>query len=1186
MKKIIGALLVALSFTFLAEASHVRGGEVFWYCISQDNRLEINAEFNSNFTVADHGKFVFVAKLYGDCTGANNIFINSFVTTMQFNIGGYSGGGPNSSPVILVSSTDISPDCFSSALRWTCNPPTNSNSAQGPLNGAGSVSEHVYRSNAFQLNGSPPTNGAWVIGLQTTAGAGHCCRNGSNNVNGQPTFYLKSEMYPYPNVANPRAHGSLPPFRSMNPCYDNSPEFLELPNVVSCIGEPFTYGPLAFDIELDSLVYDWGTPLISPPNNSVTFSAGFSATNPMPSTAPSVAANLDPVTGLITFESHAAGTYTTNTEVLAYKCGLPVALISRDIQIVTANCAAAYTQANPPITPPVNNPPSVTFIPDSTLTMTTPAPDIFRFTVEAGDTVAFTLNAQDFDLLPNSQFQTITFEAASGQLGGSNWTDTNNCNNPPCALLNPATGQTGYVASLNNTVEFFWVTDCNHLASEVGCGVFSNEYVFYLKMEDNFCPTPSRSLVTVVVDVQAGASSTPVDLYCASRDGMGSVDLSFIPGVDTGFRFNFHIVEIDTVGAGNFFAIDTIYDYDPVTWSLPDTIPHPSYFRIRMNVGCEFTTPPSLIAGTMALDLTPLPLVSPDKDTADLKWNNPRPNDSVPVTYEIEAEIPAGSDNWVFLGSLTDREWIEAVSVCDMNVNFRVRFAMVNQDSTLSCYSYSNMTGAQFSDVTNDDTMRINYVTVNEDGLAVIDFQPSNTGDIVHYYILYFNEMTSSWDIIDTVGGMAAYVWQNSQADTRPEKFKILSVDSCGNISDDQLVIPHNTLVLNSEVDVCEGINTLTWNRYAQGWGNSLVGYELRADIDDPNVGMMPDVVLFTGGPNDTSFIQEEFISGAIYCYRVVAIHLDSVRESSSYPICMNPGVPQPTELLYLSETDVRGDGVFFRGFTDGDADANTIIVERATQRNGTYFELARIQAPQTAPYTFTYIDYLAKPNDGVYYYRIIAADSCDGVDTISNIVNNIKVEVEAKRNEQNWVTWNSYKGFAGDLDRYEVYRAEGEDGSFSLIAENVSPNDTVYVDRIGNVAKDVSTLCYYVRAVETNNPQLLPDGYGPFRSRSNRACVTQKVKLVLPNAFKPLSPIEANRTFGAKNRFADVNNFEMIIIDRWGKVVFETKDPNIEWDGYIGGSLAPTGVYSYLIRYQSVGALPEEVRGTFTLIQ
>ena len=46
--------------------------------------------------------------------------------------------------------------------------------------------------------------------------------------------------------------------------------------------------------------------------------------------------------------------------------------------------------------------------------------------------------------------------------------------------------------------------------------------------------------------------------------------------------------------------------------------------------------------------------------------------------------------------------------------------------------------------------------------------------------------------------------------------------------------------------------------------------------------------------------------------------------------------------------------------------------------------------------------------------------------------------------------------------------------------------------------------------------------------------------------------------------RFVGAVNFRMEIYSRWGELVFETNDQSRGWDGYVGGKLAPQGVYLY----------------------
>ncbi|MEO7081876.1 MAG: choice-of-anchor L domain-containing protein, partial [Flavobacteriales bacterium] len=67
---------------------------------------------------------------------------------------------------------------------------------------------------------------------------------------------------------------------------------------------------------------------------------------------------------------------------------------------------------------------------------------------------------------------------------------------------------------------------------------------------------------------------------------------------------------------------------------------------------------------------------------------------------------------------------------------------------------------------------------------------------------------------------------------------------------------------------------------------------------------------------------------------------------------------------------------------------------------------------------------------------------------------------------------------------------------------------------------------------------------------------------LFFPNAFTPDGD-------GVNDRFGPVSSsvyeFQMLIFDRWGHVVFESNDINTQWDGTVmGGGLATTGVYVY----------------------
>jgi len=73
-------------------------------------------------------------------------------------------------------------------------------------------------------------------------------------------------------------------------------------------------------------------------------------------------------------------------------------------------------------------------------------------------------------------------------------------------------------------------------------------------------------------------------------------------------------------------------------------------------------------------------------------------------------------------------------------------------------------------------------------------------------------------------------------------------------------------------------------------------------------------------------------------------------------------------------------------------------------------------------------------------------------------------------------------------------------------------------------------------------------------------------------------------RVFG--NGISD-KNFQMLIYDRWGEMVFETDDYYLGWDGTInGGEIATSGVYTWLINYKNNNGVASSKAGAVTLIR
>jgi gliding motility-associated-like protein len=77
--------------------------------------------------------------------------------------------------------------------------------------------------------------------------------------------------------------------------------------------------------------------------------------------------------------------------------------------------------------------------------------------------------------------------------------------------------------------------------------------------------------------------------------------------------------------------------------------------------------------------------------------------------------------------------------------------------------------------------------------------------------------------------------------------------------------------------------------------------------------------------------------------------------------------------------------------------------------------------------------------------------------------------------------------------------------------------------------------------------------------------------KIVAPNAFRPTSEVATNKEFFVYSFFI-TDDFQILIFNRWGEIVFESKDRNFKWNGGYnnGGSPLPGGTYAYVIKYTS----------------
>jgi gliding motility-associated-like protein len=97
---------------------------------------------------------------------------------------------------------------------------------------------------------------------------------------------------------------------------------------------------------------------------------------------------------------------------------------------------------------------------------------------------------------------------------------------------------------------------------------------------------------------------------------------------------------------------------------------------------------------------------------------------------------------------------------------------------------------------------------------------------------------------------------------------------------------------------------------------------------------------------------------------------------------------------------------------------------------------------------------------------------------------------------------------------------------------------------------------------------------------------VRQPCPFYIPNVFYPEDPRSlGNGLFGVMGQEIASDNFLLRVFSRWGELVFESKDPQVYWDGTFKNKTAEAGVYVYNLEMSTCDGLIKK-SGDLTLIR
>lgn len=164
------------------------------------------------------------------------------------------------------------------------------------------------------------------------------------------------------------------------------------------------------------------------------------------------------------------------------------------------------------------------------------------------------------------------------------------------------------------------------------------------------------------------------------------------------------------------------------------------------------------------------------------------------------------------------------------------------------------------------------------------------------------------------------------------------------------------------------------------------------------------------------------------------------------------------------------------------------------------------------------------------------------------------------------------------DVIQYNIYHSTHDKGIFNLVSSTFNRNDTTYFK--DSLFKSIAG-CYYVTALDSNLNESSP---------SDTLCVDNCPYYELPNVFTP-NDDNLNDFFTPLPRWKFIESIDIKIYNRWGNLIFETKDPNIKWNGKNkdSGADCPDGVYYYICTVNEIrlkGTVSKSLNGFVHLYQ
>ena len=490
----------------------------------------------------------------------------------------------------------------------------------------------------------------------------------------------------------------------------------------------------------------------------------------------------------------------------------------------------------------------------------------------------------------------------------------------------------------------------------------------------------------------------------------------------------------------------------------------------------------------------------------------------------------------------------------------------------------------------------IDSVTILNDRQVSIDWQISTDNSVDGYFVyrMYPNNLGEMHfnDPINIPGRTSNHlIYEDEVApiDLPSEKslrFWVQAYNKVGNdyytsvLDTNSGIKPHQTIFLNQTLDQCNGTVYLKWNAYSDarnGFFNSTPNAGENYEIyESQNNG--PFKKLKVELQNKNSYKRSGLMTGINYRYKVIArtndvFNIGASSTSNEKSFSGTFSIAPAYVYLYNATTAANNRTITLYWMTDISTCRLTYSI-LMSEDSINFKEVARIDSQTYTPNNVIPIDNLLTERFA-YYFKIVTTTACPYTIDTSNVVRVVRLKAEYINPTTNKISWNNFEGWAVGTNNFELYRVKKDIAGIDIkdLIATVQPPINTFTDiDLTPPGLDNSTY-YYIKTTEDVND--------PFTSvqavsLSNRAYIYKEIKIIAPEVFTPngLTPVFRPRILTSNNI-----KFSLRIFNRWGKLVFETTDEVLGWDGKDKDShdVCPTGSYVYVI--ESLDALGAVIR-------